>query len=328
MEKRFQVFVSSTFLDLQEERQRVWQTLIDFGYIVSGMEHFPAADEDQLSYIRRQIDNSDFYVLILGGRYGALSETGLSFTEREFYAVEAGVPTLVFPIRDPKKLRVEQTDQDTDKAEKLNAFRGRACTRRLVKQWSDSTELCLNIAQALSTAIAAGNRPGWMRGNTLPSEQLLQEHVKLQSDYNKLKTQLEANRSFLEGFDSTKLGSWTEIDFDTKSDGETHTVRVSARDILSQLSLLEDFDETTLDHAVRGAITMRHKTHKDFDDIAIREWQLDRVVAMLLKLEIVDLKETLVGLTLVRGRHFVSANVQCKSFGYIPESQPAQAGRV
>ena len=47
MEKRYQVFVSSTYADLQEERKTVMQALLELDCIPAGMELFPAANEDQ-----------------------------------------------------------------------------------------------------------------------------------------------------------------------------------------------------------------------------------------------------------------------------------------
>ena len=44
MDKRFQVFVSSTYADLRDERRRVIQTLMGMDRIPAGMELFPAAD--------------------------------------------------------------------------------------------------------------------------------------------------------------------------------------------------------------------------------------------------------------------------------------------
>ncbi len=47
MEKKYQVFVSSTYKDLSEERQEVMQALLELDCIPVGMELFPAADDDQ-----------------------------------------------------------------------------------------------------------------------------------------------------------------------------------------------------------------------------------------------------------------------------------------
>ena len=68
MEKRYQVFVSSTFEDLKIERQEVMQALLELDCIPSGMELFPAADEDQWSLIKRVIDECDYYIVIIAGK--------------------------------------------------------------------------------------------------------------------------------------------------------------------------------------------------------------------------------------------------------------------
>jgi Domain of unknown function (DUF4062) len=84
MDKIYQLFVSSTYADLEEERQQVSNTLAKAGYIASGMEFFPATDEQQLEYIQRVIDRSDYYVVIVAARYGSLADDGKSYTEKEY----------------------------------------------------------------------------------------------------------------------------------------------------------------------------------------------------------------------------------------------------
>ena len=78
MDKRYQVFISSTYADLQEERQRVIQTVMKMDCIPAGMELFPAADEEQFEFIKRVIDDCDYYLLIIGGRYGSTTADGIS----------------------------------------------------------------------------------------------------------------------------------------------------------------------------------------------------------------------------------------------------------
>ncbi|MGV4033752.1 DUF4062 domain-containing protein [Citrobacter freundii] len=82
MDKRYQVFVSSTFTDLEEERKHVIQTLMEMDCIPAGMELFPAIDEGQWEFIKKVIDDCDYYLLIIGGRYGSVAEDGLSYTEK------------------------------------------------------------------------------------------------------------------------------------------------------------------------------------------------------------------------------------------------------
>jgi hypothetical protein len=175
-DKRYQVFVSSTFDDLKEERQKIWEALVSLELIVSGMEAFPATDEAQFEYVRKQIEQSDYYVLIIAGRYGTIAQDGISFTEREFdFAQESKVPTLVFPVRNLAAVPFGKTDQDSEKQQKLEAFRTKATTNRLCSFWDTADALALQIMKSLQTATKTSPRPGWQRGDTASQTQLLSE---------------------------------------------------------------------------------------------------------------------------------------------------------
>ena len=65
MDKRYQVFVSSTFEDLQEERKEVMQALLELDCIPAGMELFPAANGNVHEWEQRQISSYAEY----GGEY-------------------------------------------------------------------------------------------------------------------------------------------------------------------------------------------------------------------------------------------------------------------
>ena len=84
MEKRYQVFISSTFNDLHEPRQEVMQALLELDCIPAGMELFPAANDDQWTLIKRVIDDCDYYIVIIGGRYGSIGPSGKSYTQMEY----------------------------------------------------------------------------------------------------------------------------------------------------------------------------------------------------------------------------------------------------
>ena len=100
--KKYQVFISSTFTDLIQERQACVQAILKKGHIPAGMELFTAGDKSQWEVIKRWIDESDIYLLILGGRYGTIDkETGISYTEMEYnYAVEINKPIFSLILSD------------------------------------------------------------------------------------------------------------------------------------------------------------------------------------------------------------------------------------
>jgi hypothetical protein len=115
LEKKYQIFVSSTFRDLIEERQDAIKSILDLGHIPAGMEGFPAIDMEQLKYIKKIIDQCDYYILIVAGRYGSVDADGISYTEKEYkYAVETGKTVLAFVLENPEHLPPDKADHDQD----------------------------------------------------------------------------------------------------------------------------------------------------------------------------------------------------------------------
>ena len=101
MEIKYKVFISSTYDDMIKERDVVFQTLLKNGYIIGGMELFTGDNIEKFEVIKRDIQDCDIFVLILGGRYGTIcNETGKSFIEMEYdYAKSLNIPVGVIAIQ-------------------------------------------------------------------------------------------------------------------------------------------------------------------------------------------------------------------------------------
>jgi hypothetical protein len=176
MDKRYQVFVSSTYTDLKDERRAIIQTLLEMDCIPAGMELFPAADEEQFQFITRIIDDCDYYVLIIGGRYGSLALDGLSYTEKEYdYARAKGLKVLAFLHEKPDSLPLDKVDTAPDRREKLEAFRKKAMTSTVAKLWSEVTSLPAMVAVSLPRTIKLHPAIGWVRANQVASVEILNE---------------------------------------------------------------------------------------------------------------------------------------------------------
>src|SRR5690349_9339584 len=147
---RYQVFVSSTFTDLLEERQKVLQAILEAKAFPAGMELFPAATNEQMEFIKREIDSSDYYVVIIAGKYGSVATDGVGFTEKEYdYAVKKKKPIIGFLVKDLNELRGVQLESSQDRREKLERFRSKVSRGRLVKFFSTAAELKGEVSQAL-----------------------------------------------------------------------------------------------------------------------------------------------------------------------------------
>jgi|SRR5208283_2500765 len=223
MDKRYQVFVSSTYEDLREEQREVMQALLALDCIPTGMELFPAADDDSWTHIRRFIAGCDYYVVIVGGRYGSKGPAGKSYTETEYdYAVEAGLPVLAFLHREPGTIPANKTEPTDEGKAALAAFRGKIENARHAKYWRASGELAGAVTLAMASLMKIKPRVGWVRADLVPEGQK-DELLRLRSEIDSLSGELTTARSrsapagtedLARGGDST----WITIDFESTGD--------------------------------------------------------------------------------------------------------------
>ena len=117
--RKFSIFVSSTYEDLKDERQALMGVALENNFIPVGMEQFHAAPINQWNVITRMIDECDFYLLVIGGRYGSIDEeTDISYTEKEYrYAKNKKLPVLVL-IKQLSAITESQKDTGDDKYDK------------------------------------------------------------------------------------------------------------------------------------------------------------------------------------------------------------------
>lgn len=168
MRKKYQVFISSTYEDLKEERFAVSQCLLENDCIPVGMEQFPSSDLSQLEYIKKMLDECDYYILILAGRYGSCCEDGIGYTEKEYdYAASIGIPILSFLVEDPEQLAHGKCEKDPITQEKLNNFRRKVSAGRLRKTYSDINSLKFAVATSISKCIQDSPAVGWIRGDNI-----------------------------------------------------------------------------------------------------------------------------------------------------------------
>jgi hypothetical protein len=189
MDKRHQIFVSSTFSDLQEERQAVVQALLSLDHFPAGMELFPASDDDQWALIKGVIDDSDYYLVVIGGRYGSLSDKGIRYTEMEFdYALAAAKPMLAFLREHPEEIAAKKTDQCDKLRGRLEKFKQKVRTGRTVKFWNNADQLKAQVIQSVSAETKRNPQEGRIRagrsGDPAVTEALRQEIDRLRAALN------------------------------------------------------------------------------------------------------------------------------------------------
>lgn len=180
--KKLQVFISSTYTDLTSERQAAVEAVLTAGHIPAGMELFAAGDESQMSVIKRWIDESDVYLLILGGRYGSIEPASQkSYIHLEYeYAVEKGKPLFAVVIDEGHiEERVKQFGTkviETEHSQKLKDFRALVLSR-MSKFWRDPRDIKLAILETMSEFSRRDDLTGWIPGNEAVNGGALAEEI-------------------------------------------------------------------------------------------------------------------------------------------------------
>ncbi|MEK3824411.1 DUF4062 domain-containing protein [Paenibacillus sp. FSL K6-1558] len=219
MEKKLQIFVSSTFTDLISERQTAVKAILNAGHIPAGMELFTAGDESQQDIIKRWIEESDAYMLILGGRYGSLlPDESKSYTHWEYdYAGEIGKPRFAVVLSDKSlQSKIEEIGfkdvQEHTHPQKYKDFRDSLLSSRLVNVINDSKDIELSIFKSLREIERREDLSGWVSGKDVSSVvKYAEENMELRKENDKLKYELQKLKDKIKIDENFSGLSYTEL---------------------------------------------------------------------------------------------------------------------
>lgn len=232
--KKLQIFVSSTYLDLIDEREAAVEAILSSKHIPAGMELFRAGNTSQWETIKRWINESDIYMLILGGRYGSIEpKSGKSYTQLEYeYAIEQGIP-LFAVILEESFLHKKAAEKSYEAFEKDNKdgyekFK-KLVEAKLVKYVEDCKDIKLAIKDSISELEEECELIGWIRSNEGETGQLLQQLNEARLECDNLRSELQEYKVRIE---SNQLAS-------TLSSGEEKTKIRYSNSFGSELAYVE-----------------------------------------------------------------------------------------
>ncbi|APZ92160.1 hypothetical protein Fuma_01768 [Fuerstiella marisgermanici] len=183
------------------------------------MELFAAGDESQMETIRRWIDQSDVYMLILGGRYGSVDQTtSLSYTELEFdFAASQGIPSFsVVATEDAIDAKVKELGReaiDSEYGKELKLFREKVLSR-ISSFFDDPKDIKLAVHETLADFSTRKKFIGWVRGDEVKDQEpLLDEITQLSKRNATLTTKVAQLEKKLQAIKYSDKGGWTDEDF-------------------------------------------------------------------------------------------------------------------
>lgn len=167
------IYISSSFIDLNECRQKVAAILRqNQKYQVIGMEDYQAKDDRPLDYCLKDVRSCQIYVGIFAFRYGHIppeqpNGAECSITELEYQcATENGLKRLIFFLKEGAHWPTDHVDKDRHRIDDL---RERLGSQHLRKEFTNGDDLAAQVYSAVSTAVDE-LKPGQPQPNEPPSE--------------------------------------------------------------------------------------------------------------------------------------------------------------
>jgi uncharacterized protein DUF4062 len=202
--RKLQIFLSSTYEDLIDQRLAAMEAILAAGHIPAAMEQFSPGDETAWEKIQRWIDESDAFILILGGRYGSLEPgRGKSYVQLEYeYALERKKPLFSLVISEAHhEQRVKELGLGIDERAhrgQYDRFRS-LVTERLCRFWNDKKDIQAAIFQKLPEWMQRPDLVGWIRADAVPTAEVTKELARLSQENRDLRSKLAAQADTFDG---------------------------------------------------------------------------------------------------------------------------------
>ncbi len=180
IDKRYHVFMCTSGTDMQAERVVLSQALVSQGFFSWGLEQRTPLTT---AFARRQIDDCDYFVLLLGGCYGELSASGVSYMHLEYiYAVTKRKPILVIMHEAPESRPPELQEKTSESRLKFQEFRQQLQREReVVVSYRNMRDLEMAVRRGMPLMNERYPAAGWIRP---------QDTQKLQDEIDRLRQKM------------------------------------------------------------------------------------------------------------------------------------------
>ena len=265
--------------------------------IPAAMEDFGSVDRAALEYIKAVIDQCDYYVLIIAGRYGSIDESGLSYTEQEYdYALEKSKTILVFIRRDISNIPAKDVDTDKNLRKQLERFRSKASKGRLVSFWDDPKTLITDVTIALGNAFRTHPGLGWVRATQFDKVESVEiERLKYENQF--LRAELEEMKSVVNAqeFDFESLLSIFRINVDyyVNLRSWSEFIEISWAEIFSIVGpIMKSHSEIEIIRGKMSSVisTALRKSQNAFEGAEINDLSFDEITSYFIRCNFIEMK--------------------------------------
>ena len=182
MKRKYQIFISSPFTDLEEHRRALIFKTLKMDHIPAGMEFFHPGEPRNIEVIKQEIESSDIFVILVGARLGSVivGEDLLTYTMKEYnLAMSCKLPIIPLILNDEEYKRerdniTSDRQNEREQQRQLDDFRSKVQFRadgekRIAGFFSYSRidELCDKFGDAVhkeAERLGEKGTGGWVKG--------------------------------------------------------------------------------------------------------------------------------------------------------------------
>jgi hypothetical protein len=189
MTKKYRVFISSTLDDLKTERRELAKLIAGLGHIPVSLEDFEDGDRDHLRFIRKNIEESDYFVALTAYKYGS-PEGKSARPEAEYtYAVKKGVPVIALVIDEKARWKASKKDKEEGAVKALERFKRKLAAHPRAF-WTNTADLRQKALDILIREMNLNPRTGWVPASRAVEAAVANEFARLSRENEDLKIRL------------------------------------------------------------------------------------------------------------------------------------------
>lgn len=170
LDKRYQVFITTSGQEMLPERVVITQTLIGMGFFSWGLEQRTPVTT---AFARRQIDDCDYVLLLLGSQYGEQSVSGISYMHLEYiYAVTKQKPIIVYMHDQPDTRDESLQENNPERKQRFLNFRQQLIDEvEQIVRFKSLKDLESAIRSRMPQMLERYPVVGWVRPQSLQAKQ-------------------------------------------------------------------------------------------------------------------------------------------------------------
>ena len=154
-------YISSTYTDMRQYRDRAFEMARRMGIDVVAMEYFGSTTAVSVEQCLLGVSESDVLILMLGFRYGFVPEGfDKSITELEYEeAQRRAIPVLAFVLSDDVPIPRASIEDDPQRASQLDAFKQTLYRQLIVGRIESPDQFSAQLASSLHALLSEKHPP-------------------------------------------------------------------------------------------------------------------------------------------------------------------------